>query len=213
MKSNVSFALTLCEDHIDDCVKPHLAEKYRAEIKSKWFAAECDKNPTCNDCKRSQKKPGLLKIEAKITSGWLLATSPKCYLMTTSNADRMDEMEKKIIEFGNLDNNNNEELRENNAVDRESVRRLLGDIERLELEQGDATPYKIAKKSAKGCNTKIKLRFFLCSFFGRYIYFQFVRLFMDCFWWSRRFKTALEKNTALNSNGPQAGQNEDNFTK
>jgi hypothetical protein len=166
--------LTLCEDHIDDCVKPELAQKYRSEVKAKWFASECDQKPTCNDCKRSQKQPGLLKIEAKITSGWLLATSPKCYLMTTSNSDCMSEMEKKIIEFGNIapaaaaaqgadgaDDNNDDDV-----AYRESVREILADIERLELEQGDDTPYKIAKKSAKGCNTKIKLRFDkMASFF------------------------------------------------
>jgi len=153
-----SFALTLCEDHIDDCVKPHLAAKYHAEIKPKWFAAECDQKPTCADCRRSQKKPGLLKIEARITSGWLLATSPKCYIMTqdlapTPRAARLGEMERKIIEFGNLattttTTGNGEDI----------ARKLLDEIAQLEIAQGDDIPYKIAKKGAKGCSTKVRLR-------------------------------------------------------
>lgn len=148
-----SFALTLCEEHIDDCVRPELREKYIAEIKPRWFAKECEKTPACDDCKRSQKLPGLLKIEARITSGWLLATSPKCYLMTSSKGgtggggDCMSAMEQKIIEFGALD-----------VDDDVAVQALLREIAELELAEGDDTPYKIEKKGAKGCNSKIKLR-------------------------------------------------------
>ena len=143
-----SFALSLCEPHIDDCVRPELREKYLREIKPKWFASECEKMPACNDCKRSQKKPGLLKIEARLTSGWLLATSPKCYMMAENAAsDKMSEMEQKIIEFGNLTNN-----------DDDNVRKILKEIAQLEQQEGDDTPYKIAKKGAKGCHSKIKLR-------------------------------------------------------
>ena len=144
-----SFALTLCNDHIDECVRPALRDEYFATVKPKWFATECDKTPTCNDCKRSQKKPGLLKIEAKITSGWLLATSPKCYLMASSGVgdNQMGEMERKIIEFG-----------QNPSSDTFQAKRLLKEIAELELAEGDDTPYKIAKKGAKGCHSKVKLR-------------------------------------------------------
>jgi hypothetical protein len=165
-----SFALTLCHDHIDECVRPQLREKYFAEIKPKWFAAECEKTPTCDDCKRSQKKPGLLKIEAKITSGWLLATSPKCYLMAANDmsrtgggggGNRMGDMERKIIEFG-----------QNPPSDTFQAKRLLKEIAELELAEGDDTPYKIAKKGAKGCHSKVKLRCkidFLEPKFGIYL--------------------------------------------
>lgn len=151
-----SFALTLCEDHIDDCVKPDLRDKYNAEIKPKWFATECDKVPTCADCRRSQKTPGLLKIEARITSGWLLATSPKCYIMTQDLAStpataRLGEMERKIIEFGKLSGDNNDD-------DTAAAEKLLDEIAQLENAQGDDIPYKIAKKGAKGCSTKVRLR-------------------------------------------------------
>ena len=56
-------------------------------------------------------------------------------------------MEQKIIEFGNLANN-----------DDDNVRKILKEIAQLELQEGDDTPYKIAKKGAKGCHSKIKLR-------------------------------------------------------
>ena len=147
-----SFAISLDRDHIDDCIRPELREKYLAEIKPKWYATECEKTPTCNDCKRSQKKPGLLKIEARITTGWLLATSPKCYILSSADeTDYMSEMERKIIEFGNLSDSSGQ-------IDDLAVQKLLREITELELREGDDTPYKIAKKGAKGCHSKIKLR-------------------------------------------------------
>ena len=70
-----------------------------------------------------------------------------------NNTDKMGEMERKIIEFGNLAYN-----------DSENVQKILKEIAQLELREGDDNPYKIMKKGAKGCHSKIKLRWHTLTF-------------------------------------------------
>ena len=146
-----SFLISMCESDLDDCVRPNLRDKYLNEIKPKWFAPECThSNPkTCEPCKRAEKTPGMLKVEANLTSGFYLATSPKCYMMAELKSG-MGDLERKIIQFGALDNNDDD--------DDARARQLLAEIEQLELDQGDDTPYSVLKKGAKGCNKKINLR-------------------------------------------------------
>jgi len=147
-----SFLISLCKMELDDCVKPELLETYLTEIKPKWFAPECTHpDPkTCEPCKRAEKTPGMLKIEADLRSGFYLATSPKCYMLAESPI--LGDLERKIIQFGavNISANNND--------GETCARNLLKEIENLELHEGDNTPYTVVKKGAKGCHRKIKLR-------------------------------------------------------
>lgn len=150
-----SFLISLCESTLDDCVRPEKLQEYLTTIKPKWFAPECTHpNPqTCAPCKRAEKTPGMLKIEANLTSGFFLATSPKCYMLAETAT--LGSLERKIIKFGTLtEADNNDDGATSAAV----ARNLLAEIEALEIAQGDDTPYAVLKKGAKGCHRKISLR-------------------------------------------------------
>ena len=144
-----SFLISMCESSLDDCVLPDKRREYFQHVKPQWFAPECcHPNPrTCEPCKRAEKTPGMLKIEANLTSGFFLATSPKCYLVAESPT--LGPLERKIIQFGALTDN---------MEVTEAARNLLAEIETLEIAQGDETPYTVLKKGAKGCHRKITLR-------------------------------------------------------
>ncbi|CAG5089850.1 Oidioi.mRNA.OKI2018_I69.PAR.g12375.t1.cds [Oikopleura dioica] len=120
-----SFVLALAEKTLDECVKPSLKDEWETKIKPKWFATE---SPA------SQKEPGLLKVEAEIYSGWFIALSAKCYIMTECEPNRIDEAivapENRHRVFEVLDEHNRAFLNETNV-----------------------------KRSAKGCAKKIKLRY------------------------------------------------------
>lgn len=152
-----SFLISMCESSLDDCVRPDKRREYLDFIKPQWFAPECNHpNPrSCEPCKRAEKTPGMLKIEANLTSGFFLATSPKCYMMAASST--MGPLERKIVQFGALLNAD-----ENIST---AARDLLAEIEALELAEGDDTPYTVLKKGAKGCHRKIVLRYFYSSVF------------------------------------------------
>ena len=141
-----SFLISMCESSLDDCVLPDKRREYFEHVKPQWFAPECEHpNPkSCVPCKRAEKTPGMLKIEANLTSGFFLATSPKCYLVAESTT--LSPLERKIIQFGTL----------TDAA--AAARDLLAEIEALEIAEGDNTPYNVLKKGAKGCHRKIKLR-------------------------------------------------------
>jgi hypothetical protein len=128
-----SFLLAMTETELVDCVKPHLRQRWHDEILPKWFATA---DPA------SQKEPGLLKEEARITRGWWLSISPKCYVMADMDSD---ELERQIVDPAN----------EHRCFEI--------------LQQAENIPnVKIAKKSAKGCKRSIPLSFYeyLISIFG-----------------------------------------------
>jgi hypothetical protein len=129
-----SFLLSLTETELDDCIKPELKHEWLTQIIPKWFAIPDDL--------ASQKEPGLLKEEARVTRGWFLCISPKCYIM----AD---------VAVSDL---------ENQLIAQENEHKLFEIFSRFEGE-----PHvKILKKSAKGCNRKIALSFYeyLIAIFG-----------------------------------------------
>ena len=64
-------ALT-AKDYID-CVKDDLKERWLTEIIPKWFAITGD----TAEARYSQKKPGLLKLEAQLTTGLFCGLSSK----------------------------------------------------------------------------------------------------------------------------------------
>jgi hypothetical protein len=117
-----SFMLALTRDNIDDCVRADLCDEWFKEIKPKWFAT---------DDRRSQKEPGLLKEEERITRGWFIAPTPKCYILSQMEPN---EVEKAIL----TSNNPHETLRE--------IQKQAATIE--------ATT---RKRSSKGCKTAINL--------------------------------------------------------
>ena len=149
-----SFLISIAEMDLDDCVRPELRQKYFNDVKPKWFAPNCDHaDPaTCEPCKRAEKTPGMLKTEATLTSGFFLATSPKCYMLAASSV--MSPLERKIIQFGNATTTSSADA----EMDSLRARQLLREIEQLEADEGDDTPYTVVKKGAKGCNRKISLR-------------------------------------------------------
>ena len=114
--------LALTRDNIDDCVRADLRDEWFKEIKPKWFAT---------DDRRSQKEPGLLKEEERITRGWFIAPSPKCYILSQMEPN---DVEKAIL----TSDNPHETLRE--------YQEQASDIE--------ATT---RKRSAKGCKRDINL--------------------------------------------------------
>jgi len=77
--------LALTRDELDDCIKPELLAEWNDQIRPKWFATKCPK---------SQKEPGLLKEEARITRGWFLAPSPKCYILAQMEPN---DLEKEFL--------------------------------------------------------------------------------------------------------------------
>jgi hypothetical protein len=186
-----SFLISMCESSLDDCVRPEKRREYLDNVKPQWFAPECDHpNPrTCEPCKRAEKTPGMLKIEANLTSGFFLATSPKCYMMAESST--MGPLERKIVQFGVLVNDENFST---------AARNLLAEIEALELSEGDDTPYAVLKKGAKGCHRKIVLRY-LNIFCLCLICVKSLCLFVVDFWGQSSDETAHKETSTLNSNG------------
>ena len=189
-----SFLISMCESSLDDCVRPEKRLEYLDNIKPQWFAPECNHpNPrTCEPCKRAEKTPGMLKIEANLTSGFFLATSPKCYMMAESST--MGPLERKIVQFGSVLLLNDDE---NFST---AARTLLAEIEALELAEGDDTPYTVLKKGAKGCHRKIVPRYLLILFTFVF-FFQSLCVFVVDFWRQSSNETAHKEASTLNSNG------------
>ena len=117
-----SFMLALTRNELDLCVATNKLDDWHNIIKPKWLATEC---------KRSQKEPGLLKEEARITSGWFLAPSPKCYILA--------EMEPNDLERKFLTATNPYEVLEEYELSQEKIKN------------------NIKKRSAKGCKRNINL--------------------------------------------------------
>jgi len=134
-----SFLLAMTETELVDCVKPELRQRWNDEILPKWFATA---EPS------SQKEPGLLKEEARITRGWWLSISPKCYVMADMESD---ELERQIVDPAN-------EKRCFEILEQASAAAASCDLPQVT----------IAKKSAKGCKRSIPLSFYeyLVSVFG-----------------------------------------------
>ena len=142
-----SFMLAMTEETIDECVKCELREEWRRDILPKWFAVMGDK--------ASEKEPGLLKEEARISKGWFIAISPKCYVMATVAPN---DLEQKLVAPEN-------EYR---------------CYEILAAANEEFPPAKIEKKSAKGCSKKIPLRWCFCTFFLNNASLKFLRIFVRC---------------------------------
>jgi hypothetical protein len=115
-----SFMLALTRDEIDDCIKEDLRQEWFTTIKPKWFATAD---------RRSQKEPGLLKEEDRITRGWFLACTPKCYILSHMEPN---ELEREILTSENP---------------HEALRKYAGE----KIEE------KTRKRSAKGCKRQIDL--------------------------------------------------------
>jgi hypothetical protein len=120
-----SFLLAMTETELIDCVKPELKQQWIDDILPKWFATSAP---------ASQKEPGLLKEEARITRGWWLSISPKCYVMADMESN---ELERRIVDPANGEH--------------------CFDILQ-EAFKDNLPPVLIAKKSAKGCKRSIPLR-------------------------------------------------------
>ncbi|CAG5113877.1 Oidioi.mRNA.OKI2018_I69.chr2.g7967.t1.cds [Oikopleura dioica] len=120
-----SLMVAMTADSLRECVKPSLVKEWDEEMVPKWFAKAGDA--------ASQKEPGLLKEEHRINKGWMIALSPKCYIMT--------ECDRNTIEEEIFDPKN-----------RHRVYELIDEHERAQLGALEV------KRSAKGCSQSIKLR-------------------------------------------------------
>ena len=129
-----SFMLALTRDQIDECVRPELVQRWKDEILPKWFVKS---EGTRDEITASEKEPGLLKVEARITSGWFIAPSPKCYVMVEKEPC---ELEARLCDPAN--------------------EHRLHEI----LERSNIGAYEIMKKSSKGCKRTVKLWYTRVSF-------------------------------------------------
>lgn len=115
--------LALTRKELVDCVKADRLDDWHSIISPKWFATKCPK---------SQKEPGLLKEEARITRGWFLAPSPKCYMLS--------QMEPNELEVEMLTS--------------ENPFKVLADFQETQSKEPENV---IKKRSAKGVKQKINL--------------------------------------------------------
>jgi len=124
-----SFMLALTRDQIDECVRPELRQRWNSTILPKWFVKS---EGSRDEITASEKEPGLLKVEARITSGWFIAPSPKCYVMA----------EKEPCEL------------EARLCDPQNEHRLMELLDNNDALRG---AYDIKKKSSKGCKRTVNL--------------------------------------------------------
>lgn len=68
IKDTDSVMLALTEETLSECIKEDKKMEWQQEVKSRWFADESEE---------SQKRPGLLKTEAKLNSGIYVGLSSK----------------------------------------------------------------------------------------------------------------------------------------
>lgn len=108
----------------------------KKELLSEWNDLIVPKWFADEKDERSKKEPGLLKIEAQINSGWFIALSPKCYIMCTAPPS---DLERKIIE------------KQNRQRGLQVIAEFLANMEEPAA--------KIEKKSSKGVNRNIYIRF------------------------------------------------------
>jgi len=119
-----SLMLALTRDSLLECVKPELIQEWNSLILPKWFVDE--------DSIASQKEPGLLKEEARLTKGMFIALSPKCYIMTECDPSYLEE-------------------RLCNPENRHKIYEILDEANSIKYDGVEK------KRSSKGCNKKIGL--------------------------------------------------------
>ena len=97
-----------------------------------------------NKFPKSQKEPGLLKEEARITRGWFLAPSPKCYILAQMEPN---DLEKEFL----------------TSKDPFKVLKTWN--------QSTEPKNEIKKRSSKGCKRSINLSYVNVFFISFYLLF------------------------------------------